>query len=160
MYFCVHNCTSPSNDYAAVACSSNQAQLHTHVSVPYWSPDVWLGLELLLDIQFGLPTWPEVGVAIQNFSDWTPTAYYHSWVVRKSSTLSEHCSVLWYLLLASMEHHRLPIIDACWKGDKDAVLRIISKGTEPSFVHNIFGETLLHVVCAYVLCIILHLFAL
>ena len=34
--FCVHNCTSPSNDYAAVACSdNNQAQLHTHVSVPY-----------------------------------------------------------------------------------------------------------------------------
>ena len=54
MYFCVHNCTSPSNDYAAVAYSSNQAQLHTHVSVPYWSPDVWLGLELLLDIQLGL----------------------------------------------------------------------------------------------------------
>ena len=52
--FCVHNCTSPSNDYAAVACSNNiQAQLHTHISVPYWSPDVWLGLELLRDIQFG-----------------------------------------------------------------------------------------------------------
>ena len=51
--FCVHNCTSPSNDYAAVACSNNnEAQLHTHVSVPYWSPDVWLGLELLWDIQF------------------------------------------------------------------------------------------------------------
>ena len=34
--FCVHNCTSPSNDYAAVACSNNiQAQLHTHISVPY-----------------------------------------------------------------------------------------------------------------------------
>ena len=28
MYFCVHNCTSPSNDYAGVACSNNnQAQL-------------------------------------------------------------------------------------------------------------------------------------
>jgi len=27
---------SPSNDYAAVACSNNnQAQLHTHVSLPY-----------------------------------------------------------------------------------------------------------------------------
>jgi len=38
MYFCLHNCTSPSwsNDYAAVACSNkSQAQLHTHVSVPY-----------------------------------------------------------------------------------------------------------------------------
>ena len=23
MYFCVHNCTSPSNDYAGVACSNN-----------------------------------------------------------------------------------------------------------------------------------------
>ena len=96
MCFCVHNynqCTSPSNDYAAVACSNNnQAQLHTHVSVPYWSPDVWLGLELLQDIQFGLPailnnplasyqsvetiimcvmnalTLPEVGMATQNFS--------------------------------------------------------------------------------------------
>ena len=36
MYFCVHNCTSPSNDYATVACSNNnKAQLHTHISVPY-----------------------------------------------------------------------------------------------------------------------------
>ena len=46
MYFCLHNCTSPSKYYAAVACSNNQAQLHPHVSVPYWSPDVWLGLEI------------------------------------------------------------------------------------------------------------------
>ena len=52
MYFCVHNFTSLSNDYAAVACNNNnQAQL----SVSYWSPDIWLGLELLWDIQFGLP---------------------------------------------------------------------------------------------------------
>ena len=36
MYFCVNNCTSPSNDYTAVECSNNnQAQLHTHVLVPY-----------------------------------------------------------------------------------------------------------------------------
>jgi len=34
--FYVHNCTSSSNDYTAVACSNNnQAQLHTQVSVPY-----------------------------------------------------------------------------------------------------------------------------
>ena len=47
---------NPSNDYAAVTCSNNnQAQLHTHVSVSYRSPDVWLGLELLWDIQLGLP---------------------------------------------------------------------------------------------------------
>ena len=77
-----------------MACSNNnQAQLHAHVSVlPYWPPDVWLGLYLLRDIQFGLPaisnssldsyqsvvtintcvmnalTWPEVGVATQIFS--------------------------------------------------------------------------------------------
>jgi len=52
----LHNCTSPSKDYAAVAWShNNQAQLHTHISVPYRFPDVWLGLELLQDIQFGLP---------------------------------------------------------------------------------------------------------
>ena len=54
--FCIHNCTTPSTAYAAVACSNNnQAQLHTHVLVPYWYPDIWLGLELLRDIQFGLP---------------------------------------------------------------------------------------------------------
>ena len=36
MYFCVNNCTSPSNDYTAVECSNNdQAQLNIHVSVPY-----------------------------------------------------------------------------------------------------------------------------
>ena len=40
----------------SMACSNNnQAQLHTHVSIPYWSPDIWLGLELLQGIQFGLP---------------------------------------------------------------------------------------------------------
>ena len=109
MYFCVHNCTSPSNDYAAVAYSSNQAQLHTHVSVPY----VWLGLELLLDIQFGLPMWPEVGVAMQNFSDWTPLSkflnppltFIHSWFYFLLSTCmgcnlwsykcSEHLHLWW-----------------------------------------------------------------
>ena len=59
MYFCVHNCTSPSNDHAAMACSNNnQAQLHIRVSVPYSSPDNWLGLELLRDIQFRQnPNW-------------------------------------------------------------------------------------------------------
>ena len=30
-------------------------QLHTHVSARYWSLDVWLGLDLLWDIQFRLP---------------------------------------------------------------------------------------------------------
>ena len=68
MYFSIHNWTSPSNDYAAVACSNNnQAQLHTHVSVHYWSPDVWPGLESLQNIQFVLPVWPDVGVAIKTF---------------------------------------------------------------------------------------------
>ena len=66
--FCVHNCTSPSNDYAAVACSNNnQAQLHTHVSVPYRSPDVWLGLELLRDIQFG-PRGPPQRASVNEIS--------------------------------------------------------------------------------------------
>ena len=98
MYFCAHICMSPSNDYTAVACSNNhQAQLHTHISVPYWSPDICLGLQLLRDIQFGLLanfslasydnnhvswnafTWPEVGVATQKIfghtlhaSGWNP----------------------------------------------------------------------------------------
>ena len=93
MYFCVHNCTSPSNDYAAVACSSNQAQLHTHVSVLYWSPDVWLGLELLLDIQIGLPTWPEVGMAIQNFSDWTPLSKFLNPPLNAPHIYSVSCTV-------------------------------------------------------------------
>ena len=35
MHFCVHNCTSPSNDYAAVACGNNNQAQFTHVSVPY-----------------------------------------------------------------------------------------------------------------------------
>ena len=78
MYFCVHNCTNPSNGYAAVACSNNnQAQLHTRISIPYWSPDVWLGLQLLRDIQFRLPailnyslmslaSWPTITRQIQD----------------------------------------------------------------------------------------------
>ena len=36
IYFCIHNCMSPSNDYVAVVCNNNNhAQLHTHISVPY-----------------------------------------------------------------------------------------------------------------------------
>jgi len=27
---------------------------HTHISVRYWSPDIWLGLELLRGILLGL----------------------------------------------------------------------------------------------------------
>ena len=62
MYIFVHfspsqECTNlyKFHDNTAVACSNNnQAQLHTQVSVSYWSPDVWLSLELLRDIQFGL----------------------------------------------------------------------------------------------------------
>ena len=81
MYFCIHNYTSLSNDYAGVACSNNQAQLNTHVSVPYWSPDVWLGLELIRDIQFGLPAilqdrkwaWlPKIFGCTSRTSGWTP----------------------------------------------------------------------------------------
>ena len=79
MYFCVHNCTSPSNDYAAVACSNNnQAQLHTHESVRYWSPDVWPGLELLRNIQFGLLAcrkWarqPKIFRRASRASSWNP----------------------------------------------------------------------------------------
>ena len=69
MYFCVHNCTTPSNDYAAVACSNNnQAQLHTRVSVPYWYLDVWLGLELLWDIHVGLPA--ILNNSLASGSDW------------------------------------------------------------------------------------------
>ena len=30
--FCIHICVSPSNDYTAVACSNNQAQLHSCIS--------------------------------------------------------------------------------------------------------------------------------
>ena len=34
MYFCIHNCTSPSNDYAAVACNNNNhAQLHSSLLI-------------------------------------------------------------------------------------------------------------------------------
>ena len=39
--FRINNCTSPSNGYTAVECSNNNhAQLHTHISAPYLSPDV------------------------------------------------------------------------------------------------------------------------
>jgi len=53
MYFCIHNCTSPSNDYAAVACSTTTTR---HSSLTYqFLTDDWLGLELLRDTQLGLP---------------------------------------------------------------------------------------------------------
>ena len=83
MYFCVNNCTSPSNDYTAVECSNNnQAQLHTHVSVPYCSPDDWLGLELLWDIQFGLQRDesgrgnPKIFGHASRASGWTPLSKF------------------------------------------------------------------------------------
>ena len=68
MYFCMRTCITARVHQRImqqyVACSNNnQAQLHTHESVPYWSPDVWPGLQLLRNIQLGLPAWPEVGVA-------------------------------------------------------------------------------------------------
>ena len=71
MYFCVNNCTSPSNDYTAVACSNNnQAQLYTHSRIS----------SLLISRRLTRPrvasrysvrtfTWPEVGVATQKFLD-------------------------------------------------------------------------------------------
>ena len=66
MYFCVHNCTSPSNDHAAVACSNNnQIQLHTHVSVisrHLTRPRVASRYSVRIF------TWPEVGMATQKFS--------------------------------------------------------------------------------------------
>ena len=63
-------------------CSNNQAQLHTHISVPYWSPDVWLGLELLRDIQFRcLPNWkwawqPQIFGCASHASGWTPLSKF------------------------------------------------------------------------------------
>ena len=50
LYFCVHNCTSPSNDYAA---TTNR---HSYTLKYQFFTDLqMLGLELLRDIQFGLP---------------------------------------------------------------------------------------------------------
>ena len=40
------------------ATTTRHSYTHTHTSVPYWCPDIWLGLELLRDLQFGLsPNW-------------------------------------------------------------------------------------------------------
>ena len=57
--FCVHNCTSPSNDYAAVACSSGMQQqqpgtvTHSRISSLLISRRLTRPIELLRDIQFG-----------------------------------------------------------------------------------------------------------
>ena len=45
------------------ATTTRHMQLHTHISVPYWSPDVCLGLKLLRDIQFGLTAFLKNSVA-------------------------------------------------------------------------------------------------
>ena len=37
------------------AATTTRTVTHSHISSPYWSPDVCLGIELLQDIQFGLP---------------------------------------------------------------------------------------------------------
>ena len=60
MYFCVHIWASPSNDYTAVACCNNQAQLHSSLLISW---RLSRPIELLRDIQFRLP-------AILNNSSW------------------------------------------------------------------------------------------
>ena len=48
---------------------------------------------------------------------------------------------------------REDIFKACWRGDKDLVVRIISAGIDPRQVRNPghWGETLLHTACRYVM---------
>ena len=58
------------------------------------------------------------------------------------------------LSFVRMAHRtREDIFKACWRGDKDLVVRIISAGTNPRQVRNPghWGETLLHTACRYVM---------
>ena len=76
MYFCVHICTSQSNDYTAVAFSNNnQAQLDTRTSVPCLSQDVYLGLQLFRDIQFGLSAILNNSLASYDFITYVMNAF-------------------------------------------------------------------------------------
>ena len=59
-----------------------------------------------------------------------------------------------------MARRHQDIFEACSRGDKDAVSRIISAGTDPRQVRNpdLFGETLLHTASRYVMfCMFTHL---
>ena len=57
-----------------------------------------------------------------------------------------------------MARRHQDIYEACSRGDKDAVSRIISAGTDPRHVRNYFGETLLHIASGYVMfCMFTHL---
>ena len=59
-----------------------------------------------------------------------------------------------------MARRHRDIFRACRSGDKDAVSRIISAGTDPRQVRNpdYYGETLLHTASRYVmLCMFTHL---
>ena len=59
-----------------------------------------------------------------------------------------------------MARRHQDIIEACSRGDKDAVSRIISAGTDPRQVRDPdwFGETLLHTASRYVMfCMFTHL---
>ena len=59
-----------------------------------------------------------------------------------------------------MARHHQDIFDACSRGDKDAVSRIISAGIDPRQVRSpdIFQETLLHTASGYVMfCMFTHL---
>ena len=77
MYFCVNNCTSPSNDYTAVVCSdNNQAQLHTHLSAPYWSPcRRFTRPRVASRYSVWMFTWPRASVA-SHTSGWTPLSKF------------------------------------------------------------------------------------
>ena len=59
-----------------------------------------------------------------------------------------------------MARRHQDIFEACSRGDKDAVSRIISAGTDPRQVRDTdyFGETLLHTAIRYVMfCMFTHL---
>lgn len=51
-----------------------------------------------------------------------------------------------------MAHRHKNLFDACFEGDKNLVVHIISAGTDPRQVRNpyYFEETLLHTACRYV----------
>ena len=82
MYFCVHNCTSPFKWLYSSGMQQQQPGTVTHSSISYLSPDVWIGLEFLPDIQFGglrdrKWAWhPKIFRCASRGSGWTPLSKF------------------------------------------------------------------------------------
>ena len=100
MYFCVHNCTSPSNDYAAATTTRHSCTLTYLISKRMTRPRVALrySVRTILNSVVNVLTWPEVGVATLKFQ----MHFVRQWLNPLSKFLDLPLLVAMFLVLRSV----------------------------------------------------------